>query len=102
MMYRFTLLICAFVIILQAQDQTPNSDPNYRATRTAAPQSSFLVENIELKRDAGTVTLKKGTITFLAPVLDRVFAAVFSGEGHFQLKSASALELPYLMRLTGK
>ncbi len=86
-------------MLLRAQ---ANSDPNYRALRTAAPQSSFTVENIELKRDTGTVTLKKGTITFLAPVLNHVVAAVFSGEGHFHLKSASALELPYLFRLSGK
>jgi hypothetical protein len=79
-----------------------NSDPNYRALRDARPSETYQVENIELKRDVGTVTLRTGTVTFIPAVLNRVTIAVFSGEGRFQLKPAMQLEGQYLYRMIGK
>ncbi|HEY6340258.1 MAG TPA: M1 family aminopeptidase [Bryobacteraceae bacterium] len=90
-------LICARLASAQA-----NADPNYRALRDAAPQETYRVQNIELKRDVGTLTLRSGQITFLAPALNRVSMAVFNGEGRFQLKPAFSLEERYLNKLTGK
>jgi hypothetical protein len=83
-----------------------NSDPNYRALRDALHDGhageTYQVENIELKRDVGTVTLRTGNITFIPAVLNRVTAAVFSGEGRFQLKPAMQMEGQYLYRMIGK
>jgi hypothetical protein len=79
-----------------------NSDPNYRALRSAMPNETYRVENIELKRDVSTITLRTGNITFIPPVLNHVTMAVFTGEGRFQLKPAILLETQYLMRLIGK
>ena len=79
-----------------------NSDPNYRALRDARPSETYQVENIELKRDVGTVTLRSGNITFIPAVLNRVTMAVFSGEGRFQLKPAMQLEGQYLYRMIGR
>ncbi len=62
----------------------------------------WLVDNVELHRDVGSITLKNGQITFLAPVADRVTRAVFSGEGRFQLKPTASIETNYLAKLTGK
>src|ERR1700743_586046 len=102
-MSRILLSFYLFVTILAAQNNpAPPSDASYRELRNTAPQSSYVVENIELKRDVGTLTLKKGTVTCTAPVMNRVTSAVFSGEGHFHLKSAQALELTNLIRMNGK
>jgi hypothetical protein len=79
-----------------------NSDPNYRALRDAHPSETYQVENIELKRDVGTVTLRTGTITFIPAVLNRVTIGVFNGEGRFQLKPAMQLEGQYLYRMIGR
>ncbi len=79
-----------------------NSDPNYRALRSAMPNESYRVENIELKRDVGTITLRSGSFTFVPPVLNHVTMAVFTGEGRFQLKPAMPLEAQYLQRMIGK
>jgi hypothetical protein len=79
-----------------------NSDPNYRALRDARPNETYQVENIELKRDVGTLTLRTGNITFIPAVLNRVVIAVFSGEGRFQLRPAMQLEGQYLFRMIGR
>src|ERR1043165_9891997 len=44
-----------------------NVDPVYRTLRDAAVENVFAVENLVLKRDAGVITLKKGSIGFTAP-----------------------------------
>ncbi|NOT63793.1 MAG: hypothetical protein HOP19_26560, partial [Acidobacteria bacterium] len=80
----------------------PNSDTNYRALRDAAPVESFTVNNLTLKRDVGTLTLRSGTVSFYAPVLNRVAVAVFTGEGEFTLTPAMYLEADYLKTMTGK
>ncbi len=90
--------------ILAAQAVSPlaNTDANYHALRTAAPQETYRVENIELKRDAATITLRTGSITFLTPVLGHVTMAVFSGEGRFQLKPAIPIEEAHLNKVLGR
>ncbi len=69
-----------------------NTDANYRALRDGKLAESFTAENIVLQRDAGTVTLKSGEISFQAPVLGRQAIAVFTGQGRFHLKPAAATE----------
>jgi hypothetical protein len=96
---RFAL--CILAAVWTAQAQAP-ADAAYRALRDAAPSETRRVENIELKRDAATITFTSGQITFLTPVMNRVMLGVFSGEGRLRLKPATPLQSAYLSKLTGK
>jgi len=78
-----------------------NSDPNYRSLRDAQPKETFAVNNLALKRDLGTLTLKSGLISFVPPVLGRVTMAAFRGEGDFVLEPALLLERSHLRLITG-
>jgi hypothetical protein len=89
-------------VLPQEKRALANSDPNYRALRDATVKDAVTVENIFLQRDAAKITLKTGTIAFLAPVMDRVFGAVFIGEGRFEMEPAMGLERPLLNLITGK
>ena len=79
-----------------------NTDANYHALRSDAPSVTYTVENIELKRDVGTIILRTGRITFLPPVLGHVTTAVFSGDGRFQLKPAIPIERAHLNKVLGR
>src|SRR2546425_11078104 len=94
------LLACAWQLI--PQEPTANSDAAYRALRDGAPSETYRVENVELKRDVGKLTLRNGQVTFLPKMLDRVAIGVFTGEGRLELKPAIAVESTYLNKLTGK
>ncbi len=74
----------------------PNTDPNYRVLRDAKLAETYTVNNLSLKRDAGTITLKTGRISFIAPVLNRVAIGVFVGEGEFSLEPALYVEREYM------
>ena len=78
-----------------------NSDPNYVALRTAGPGASFRVANLTIKRDVGTFTFTNGQFSFLPPVLGRIAAGVFTGEGTFHLTPAIAFERTSLRQITG-
>jgi len=78
-----------------------NSDPNYRMLRDSPPAEAYQVENIELKRDVSTLTLRRGQIVFLPPVLGRVAAAVFVGDGRFQLKPGTTMDAVEMQKITG-
>ncbi len=80
----------------------PNSEPNYRQLRDGAVLETYTVNNLVLKRDAGTVTLRSGRVSFLAPVMGRVVRAVFVGDGQFTLAPSMKLERDYLRRITEK
>src|SRR5579862_2009745 len=79
-----------------------NTDANYRALRAAAPSETYRVGNLALKRDVATITLRSGELTVLAPVLNHVTMAVFSGEGRFQLKPAIPIEEAHLNKVLGR
>jgi hypothetical protein len=79
-----------------------NSDPNYVALRNAMPGAAFRVANLTLKRDTATFTFTAGQFSFLPPVLGRVVAGVFTGEGTFHLEPATALERTYVRRISGE
>ncbi len=79
-----------------------NSDANYRALRANPVGEAFVVENVVLKRDLGEFTFRSGTIAFTRPIGERVFAAVFHGEGHFHLKPLFDLELRHLQLITDR
>src|SRR5262245_9969789 len=102
----FSLALILFTGFAQAQDpeDTPaaQSSADIRVLLPASvPSEAYNVENIELKRDAGTLTLRSGQISFLAPVMKRTVMAVFAGDGQFQLKPAVPIEEGYLTKLTG-
>jgi len=78
-----------------------NSDPNYVALRNANPGASFRVANLTLKRDNATFTFAAGQFSFLPPVLGRVVAGVFTGEGAFHLEPAISFERSYLRQISG-
>jgi hypothetical protein len=77
-----------------AQEPVPgaNQNPEYVKLRQAQPAETFLVENIILQRDIGTIALRQGTISFTPPVLGRVTVGVFVGSGEFSLVPGAAVE----------
>jgi hypothetical protein len=79
-----------------------NSDSNYRRLRNAVPETTFQVENLTLTRDVGTLTLRKGSVTFTPAVLGRVTTGVFVGEAEFALEPLLPIEKRYLVSLTQK
>ena len=78
-----------------------NSDPSYVALRNAMPGASYRVRDLTLKRDVGVLTFVSGNFNFVPPVLGRVAAAVFTGEGRLHLEPAMPLERDYLQRISG-
>jgi hypothetical protein len=78
-----------------------NSDPIYRQLRqiTIGNESSS-VNNLALKRDAGTFKFRAGTFYFLVPVQGKITGAVFIGDGTFSLDSPTESERRSLSLLT--
>jgi len=77
-----------------------NPDSNYQSLRQATIAESFVVENIVLRRDVGTLTLKSGVIGLTPAVMGRDTVAVFLGEAVFTLAPATGMEKAYLKSLT--
>jgi Carboxypeptidase regulatory-like domain/Peptidase family M1 domain len=75
-----------------------NPDPLYMQLRQKSTSqdvfsSSFAtVNNLVIKRDAATFTLKSGEIYFMSPVEGRTIAAVFIGEGEMTLTPPTEVE----------
>jgi hypothetical protein len=81
-----TIFLAQFVAYAQSAAPAPNSDPTYQALRNSTLSGEAVsVNNVELKRDAGTFHLHSGTICFVAPVAGKVTGAVFIGDGNFIL-----------------
>ena len=97
-----SLLLIPVLLVPMFGASSANSDATYRALRDAQPGESYKVENIQLKRDVGTITLKSGIVTFLAPAAGRVTSAVFIGEGRFQMVPTAPLEVQYVQKLGGR
>jgi hypothetical protein len=101
----FTIKIAAqqtVVDVAGKRSAFANSDPNYVALRNASPGSAFRVANLTIKRDNVVFTFTNGQFSFLPPVLGRVAAGVFTGEGAFHLDPATALERAYLRQISGE
>jgi Carboxypeptidase regulatory-like domain/Peptidase family M1 domain len=79
---------------------TPNADPNYRALRDGDLAETYEVTNLTLKRDVGVITLRSGRVSFLPPVLGKVAAGVFIGDGEFTLTPFIDIEKRYLKLIT--
>jgi len=78
-----------------------NSDPVYRQLREIGLGQTFRLDNFTLNCDVGIFQFQKGTLTFLNPVNGIVTGAIFIGEGHFHLKSATTLDAREIKRRTG-
>jgi hypothetical protein len=84
-----------------------NQDPIYQQLRQlgktdqdfAGPYA--VVNNLSLKRDAATFTLKSGEIYFVGPVEGKITAAVFLGEGVLTLTPPTETERKSLRIFTG-
>ena len=75
-----------------------NSDPVYLQLRNVGLGESFLIENFTLISDVATFHFEKGTLTFLTPVEGVVTGAIYVGDGHFNLKPTTALNVRELSR----
>lgn len=78
--------------------------PQYKELRAARPDGRVVaVENLELVRDAYVLRFSRGIFHFLSPASDdRTFAAVFTGEGSYELRPPSESERRHLALVTGK
>jgi aminopeptidase N len=99
---KLAIRICALTLAVQAFAQQTSGDPEYRRLREAQLAESYAVENVELRRDVGTIRLKSGTVSFAPAVLGRVTIGVFLGEGEFTLTPAVFYERDYMKSLTGQ
>src|SRR5574341_580892 len=78
-----------------------NSDPTYQQLRNVGLSGEVsTVNNLVLKRDAGTFTFHSGSFQFLAPVNGKVTGAVFIGNGSFTLTPPLEMEKKTLSLLT--
>ena len=98
----FRLPVTVAVVSLFLAPVFGATDPLYQSMRDAALGDSFVVENIEIHRDAGVITLKNGSIAFTAPAMGRDVIAVFNGEGTFTFNPVSPLDRNYMATLTGQ
>ena len=78
-----------------------NSDQNYQALRGGELRGVYRVKDLVLTRDAATFTFRSGAFSFLPPVLGRVTAGVFLGDGNFQLKPAYDIGAKHLKMISG-
>src|SRR4051794_5639084 len=75
----------------------------YRDILALAPRRDSVadVSQLVLRRDAGELTLSKGTLYLLSPLGGRTVGAIFRGSGHFALKPGQPAEQETLRRLMG-
>jgi len=82
----FFIFLSGFANCVENAPTAPNSDSTYQALRNLTLSGeSVSVNNLDLKRDAGTLHLRSGSICFVAPVAGKVTGAVFVGDGNFVL-----------------
>ena len=108
-LFSILVVITIFAVTLEGQINvgakgsiTANSEPNYRVLRNGDFAESYEVSGLTLKRDVATFTLKSGRVSFLAPVLDKVAAGIFTGEGEFTLTPVLDIEKNYVEMITKK
>lgn len=65
-----------------------------------ASDQHAVTENVTFKRDAGTFTFKEGDLAFAKAVAGHVVAAVFTGEGIFELDPPTEMDRRQISRFT--
>ena len=85
--FKLEVALAETSVTVTAKGLKPNSDPLYAGLRAqpAGAGPGFAVNNLVLKRDAATFTLRSGELHFMPPVEGRETAAVFIGEGELAL-----------------
>ena len=87
-----------FIFLLGANPKlhgqhSPNSNPYYQQLRNIVPGNEVIaVSNLELHRDAATLTFRHGSFAFFTEVNGKVSGATFKGDGHFHLVPPSVEE----------
>ncbi len=86
----FLLVSCCAALSAQ---RSANANAIYQQLRGLMPGNDVItVNNLELKRDAATFTLRNGNIAFFPEVNGKVTGAVFKGEGHIHITPPTAEE----------
>lgn len=97
-----TVNIKLAIAALSEQVNVAAQHPAYTALRGAKLSGeAATVNNLVLKRDTAQITFKQGQIFFVAPVEGKVTAAVFVGEGEFQMTPMLEVEVRNLSIYTG-
>jgi hypothetical protein len=95
-------------VTVNAGDVKPNSDPLYQQLRRKSSAADAFagpvatVNNLVLKRDAATFTLRSGEIYFLAPSENHTTGAVFIGDGELELLPPTEVEQKSLAIFTNE
>lgn len=106
--HQFTFLLIFFVLkvtVLSSNDIELNKYQKFYQqfeNLTAVENFSCRVENLIIKREIGEFTLKNGQLYFCEPFEDRVFAAVFVGDGEFTYVPPTNIEQQQLKRFYEK
>lgn len=84
---RLEVALAETSVTVNATGLKPNTEALYVKLRQQPKESgpAFAVNNLVLKRDAATFTLKSGELYFMPPVEGREIAAVFIGDGEMTL-----------------
>lgn len=91
--YVWNGIFAASLTIGGAPATAGNTDPAYVQLRQSKLEGkAFSVNEVALKRDAGTFTLHSGKLCFVEPVGGKVTGAVFQGAGNFTLEPPIASE----------
>jgi hypothetical protein len=98
----FWVILRAALFSLVLSTAFAATDPLYKSMRDAGIADTRVVENIEIKRDTGVLTLKTGAIGFTTPANGRDTIAVFVGEGEFKFTATSPIDRAYMTSLTGQ
>ena len=88
--------LCLLLVIccagLQAQ-HSANANATYQQLRGLLPGNDVIsVNNLEIRRDAATFTLRNGNIAFFPEVNGNATGAVFKGDGHIHITPPTAEE----------
>ena len=85
--FKLEVALAETTVTVTASGTKPNTDPVYTSLRAQPRETgpTFAVNNLVLKRDAATFTLRSGELIFMPPVEGRQTAAVFLGDGELAL-----------------
>ena len=101
---RSILLTLLVVIASMAQGPTPPKsapDPTYTQLRSLKISGETIaVEALTIRKDAATFTFNNGEFHFVEPVNGKVHAAVFIGQGTFNIQPPTDVEKRYLALFT--
>lgn len=85
-------------VAVRADSSKANTDPVYVQLRKKSDDSKAFsgavasVNNLIIKKDAATFTLRSGELYFLSPVQDRITGGVFLGDGEITLTPPTTTE----------